>query len=124
MTISIEQMKALCDQATDGPWGAHIEYKPYPDRIMAKGEYIAEVMDGNSSSNCKFMSASRTFVPEAIRVLEMMAEALRLSKCRIKYLGAVNADRRHYEAVFIPEMDDALAAFDALAQGMMKGDGV
>jgi hypothetical protein len=85
MTISIEQMKTLCDESTSlGEWRA----------------------------------ASHVFVPEAIRVMEMMAEALQISAGYIALVadGAskmpILKSRAQSDCEII---SNALNAFDALA---------
>lgn len=140
MTISIEKMKALCDQATDGPWNLCTHLKTRDDCGCSCG-YRGGVWSGDGQfclfemgsspehdgtkmvpeqprdmqfNDAHFIAASRTFVPEAIRLMEMMAEALRNGEKQQCYCESDYECKTHA----------ALSAFDALAQGTMKGNGV
>lgn len=86
---TLKEYKAMMDGATDAPWGVHKQnQKSYvgnnliiiPDHINMVVCTIWASHDGDeTSSNGKFIAASRNIAPELIRVIELAEEALTLT---------------------------------------------
>lgn len=107
----IEQIKALCEAATKGPWP--YKYTGDGKRIIVgeglidgpNGYDVAEFYSDDcpsdeAESNAQFASASRELVPELIELVEEMAGALEAGN--FTYLGG--------EYVFCAKPDAVKAA--------------
>lgn len=90
MKYTIEELKALCDAATDGEWG-FIREKPrwglrqegedtHYEIASFAGDEPDEICYVFSGSDCDFISAARTAIPDLIAELERVtAERDRLA---------------------------------------------
>lgn len=68
--ISPEEMRALCEAATEGPWYHH---KPSGDILSEHEECMGQSVATSSGVDCDFIAAARSWVPWAIEEITRIA---------------------------------------------------
>jgi len=89
--MTIKQMKELQAKATAAPWFAHIDnnrkYFQIETGIHAVCTNV-HCYEPYNEANAAFIAASRSFVPEAIELMEEMADVINIVRKHMQgYLG-------------------------------------